>query len=296
MVTTIFGVPLQVLVGQLVLGLVNGAFYAILSLGLAVIFGLLNIVNFAHGALYMMGAFFAWMGFHYLGLDYFLTLVLSPLVVGLIGIAIEVLLIRRLRGLDHIYSLLLTFGLTLVFEGVFQSVYGVSGQPYRVPELLTGGFNLGVMFLPTYRAWVVLVSLLVCFITWFMIEKTRIGSILRASIENPDLVEAFGINVPLLISLTYAFGAALAAFVGVLAAPIMQVSPLMGTNLIIVVFAVVVIGGLGSISGAIISGFLVGVLEGLTKVFYPEAANTVVFLLMVVVLLVKPSGLFGKQL
>ncbi|NYT81826.1 branched-chain amino acid ABC transporter permease [Alcaligenaceae bacterium] len=293
--TDLFGIPIQALLGQLLLGLVNGSFYAVLSLGLAVIFGLLNIINFAHGALYMLGAFVAWMGLQYLGLNYWIMLILAPLVVGLFGIILERLLIRHLYKLDHLYGLLLTFGLTLLIEGVFRSLYGVSGQPYPTPELLRGGVNLGFMYMPVYRGWVVIASVLVCLATWFMIEKTRLGALLRASTENSKLVEAFGVNVPLVVTLTYGFGVALAGFAGVLAAPIMQVSPLMGSNLIIVVFAVVVIGGMGSIMGSILTGLGLGVIEGLTKVFWPEASNTVVFIIMVIVLLLRPAGLFGKE-
>lgn len=293
--TLIFGVPLQVLLGQLLLGLVNGSFYAVLSLGLAVIFGLLNIINFTHGAFYMLGAFAAWMGLQYLGLNYWVMLLLGPLAVGLFGIVIERLLLRHLYKLDHLYGLLLTFGLTLLIEGLFRSIYGVSGQPYATPKLLQGGVNLGFMFLPIYRAWVVVASVLACLLTWFVIEKTRLGALLRAGTENPKLVEAFGINVPLMISLTFGFGVALAGFAGVLAAPIFQVSPLMGSNLVIVVFAVVVIGGMGSILGSIVTGLSLGVIEGFTKVFWPEAASTVIFVIMVVVLLLRPTGLFGKQ-
>lgn len=295
MTASLFGVPLQALFAQLLLGLVNGSFYAILSLGLAIIFGLLNIINFAHGALYMLGAFLAWMGLHYFGLSYWVMLFMAPVIVALFGIVLERLLIRRLYKLDHLYGLLLTFGITLLIEGIFRSFYGVSGQSYPTPELLRGGVNLGFMFLPIYRAWVVVASLLVCFLTWFVIERTRLGALLRAGTENPKLVEAFGVNVPLLITLTYGFGVGLAAFAGVLAAPIVQVSPLMGTNLIIVVFAVVVIGGLGSIMGSIVTGLGLGILEGLTKVYWPEASNTVVFVIMVIVLLIRPAGLFGKQ-
>lgn len=294
--TLIFGVPVQVLLGQLLLGLVNGSFYAVLSLGLAVIFGLLNIINFAHGALYMLGAFVAWMGLQYLGLNYWVMLVLAPLVVGLLGIVIERILLRPLYKLDHLYGLLLTFGLTLLIEGLVRSVYGVSGQSFATPALLQGGVNLGFMFLPIYRAWVVVASMLVCLATWFIIEKTRLGALLRAGTENPKLVEAFGVNVPLMISLTFGFGVGLAAFAGVLAAPILQVSPIMGSSLIIVVFAVVVIGGMGSILGSILTGLSLGVIEGFTKVFWPEAANTVVFVIMVIVLLLRPAGLFGKEL
>jgi branched-chain amino acid transport system permease protein len=293
--TAIFGVPIQGLLGQLLLGLVNGSFYAVLSLGLAVIFGLLNIINFAHGALYMLGAFVAWMGLQYLGLNYWLMLILAPLVVGAVGIILERTLIRHLYKLDHLYGLLLTFGLTLLIEGLFRSMYGVSGQPYATPKLLQGGVNLGFMYLPIYRGWVVVASIIVCLLTWFVIERTRLGALLRAGTENPKLVEAFGVNVPLLVTLTYGFGVALAGFAGVLAAPIMQVSPLMGSNLIIVVFAVVVIGGMGSILGSILTGLGLGVIEGLTKVFWPEASNTVVFIIMVIVLLLRPAGLFGKE-
>ncbi|MBP6019573.1 MAG: branched-chain amino acid ABC transporter permease [Burkholderiaceae bacterium] len=293
--TELFGIPIQALLGQLLLGLVNGSFYAVLSLGLAVIFGLLNVINFAHGALYMLGAFVAWMGLQYLGLNYWIMLVLAPLIVGIVGIIMERLLLRHLYKLDHLYGLLLTFGVTLLLEGVFRSIYGVSGQPYATPELLKGGVNLGFMFLPIYRAWVVIASLIVCFLTWFMIEKTRLGALLRAATENPKLVEAFGVNVPLMVTLTCGFGVGLAGFAGVLAAPILQVSPLMGTNLIIVVFAVVVIGGMGSILGSIVTGLGLGIIEGLTKVFWPEASNTVVFIIMVIVLLLRPAGLFGKE-
>ena len=293
--TQLFGVPIQALLGQLLLGLVNGSFYAVLSLGLAVIFGLLNIINFAHGALYMLGAFVAWMGLQYLGLNYWVMLVAAPVVVGLFGIVLERLLLRRLYKLDPLYGLLLTFGLTLLIEGLFRSFYGVSGQPYSTPKLLQGGVNLGFMFLPIYRAWVVVASILACLLTWFIIEKTRLGALLRAGTENPKLVEAFGVNVPLMISLTFGFGVGLAGFAGVLAAPILQVSPLMGSNLIIVVFAVVVIGGMGSILGSIVTGLGLGVIEGFTKVFWPEASSTVVFIIMVVVLLTRPAGLFGKE-
>lgn len=286
--------PIQALLGQLLLGLVNGAFYAVLSLGLAIIFGLLNIINFAHGALYMLGAFAAWMGLQYLGLNYWVMLALAPMIVGVVAILMERLLLRRLYKLDHLYGLLLTFGLAVLIDGLFRSIYGVSGQPYATPELLQGGVNLGFMYLPIYRAWVVVASLVVCFATWAVIEKTRLGALLRAGTENPKLVEAFGVNVPLVVTLTFGFGAALAAFAGVLAAPIQQVSPLMGHNLIIVVFAVVVIGGMGSIMGSIVTGLSLGVIEGLTKVFYPQASTTVVFMIMVIVLLLRPAGLFGK--
>ena len=293
--TEIFGIPLQVLFGQLLLGLINGAFYAVLSLGLAIIFGLLRIINFAHGTQYMLGAFVAWMALHYLGLDYWVALIVSPIVVGLLGMAFERTMLRRLYRFDHLYGLLLTFGIALVIEGLFSNFYGVSGKPYSIPEALGGGTNLGFMFLPNYRAWVVAASLVVCLSTWLVIERTKIGAYLRAGIENPTLVQSFGVNLPLLITLTYGFGAALAAFAGVLAAPIFQVSPLMGSNLIIIVFAVVVIGGMGSILGAILTGFGLGLVEGLTKVFYPEASNTVIFVIMVLVLLIKPSGLFGRE-
>jgi len=293
--TQIFGIPVQALMGQLMLGLVNGSFYAVLSLGLAVIFGMLNIINFAHGALYMMGAMLAWMGMNYLGLGYWWALLLAPPVVGLVGVIIERSMLQWLYKLDHLYGLLLTFGLALVLEGLFRSQYGVSGQPYSIPEELSGAFNLGFMFLPKYRAWVIVSSLLVCFGTWFLIEKTRLGAYLRAATENPRLTQAFGINVPLMVMLTYGFGVALAGFAGVLAAPALQVSPLMGSNLIIIVFAVVVIGGMGSILGSIITGLGLGVVEGLTKVFYPEASSTVVFIIMVIVLLIRPAGLFGRE-
>ncbi len=291
----VFGIPLPALLGQLLLGLVNGSFYAILSLGLAVIFGMLNIINFAHGALYMMGAMLAWMGLEYLGLNYWVMLIAAPLVVGVLGILIERLLLQWLFNLDHLYGLLLTFGITLVVEGVFRSFYGVSGQQYPGPEALRGATNLGFMVLPNYRAWVVVASLVVCLGVWALIERTSLGATLRAGTENPKLVQAFGINVPRMITLTYAGGVALAAFAGVLAAPVLQISPLMGSNLIIVVFAVVVIGGMGSILGSILTGLGLGVIEGLTRVIYPEASATVVFVIMVIVLLVRPAGLFGKE-
>lgn len=291
----IFGVSLPGLMSQLLLGLVNGSFYAILSLGLAVIFGLLNVINFAHGALFMLGAMCTWMAMSYFGINYWVMLILSPLVVGLLGVLIERFLLRWIYKLDHLYGLLLTLGLSLLIEGVFRSIYGVSGLGYDTPELLEGATNLGFMILPNYRAWVVLASIVVCLATWFVIEKTRIGAYLRAGTENPRLVEAFGVNVPVMITLTYAFGAALAAFAGVLAAPVYQVTPLMGQNLIIVVFAVVVIGGMGSIMGSILTGLGLGVIEGLTKVFWPEASSTVVFFIMVIVLLIRPAGLFGKE-
>jgi branched-chain amino acid transport system permease protein len=283
------------MLGQLLLGLVNGSFYAMLSLGLAVIFGLLNVINFAHGALYMMGAFVAWMGLAYFGLNYWVMLVLAPLIVGLFGILIEKSMLRWLYKLDHLYGLLLTFGITLMIEGLFRSFYGVSGQPYSVPEALMGATNLGFMILPNYRAWVVFASLAVCLATWFVIEKTKLGAYLRAGTENPKLVEAFGINVPLMVTLTYGFGVALAAFAGVLAAPVIQVSPLMGSHLIITVFAVVVIGGMGSILGAIVTGLGLGLIEGMTRVFYPELSATVVFIIMAIVLMIRPAGLFGKE-
>lgn len=291
----IFGIPLQAFLGQLLLGLVNGSFYAMLSLGLAVIFGLLNVINFAHGALYMMGAFLAWMGMAYFNLNYWVMLILAPLLVGAFGILIEKTMLRWLYKLDHLYGLLLTFGITLMLEGIFRSVYGVSGQPYSVPEALQGATNLGFMILPNYRAWVVVASLVVCLATWLIIEKTKLGALLRAGTENPRLVEAFGVNVPLMVTLTYGFGVALAAFAGVLAAPVIQISPLMGSNLIITVFAVVVIGGMGSILGAIVTGLSLGVIEGLTRVFYPELSATVVFIIMAIVLMIRPAGLFGRE-
>ena len=291
----IFGIPLQAFLGQLMLGLVNGSFYAMLSLGLAVIFGLLGIVNFAHGALYMIGAYVAWLSLEKLGLNYWVSLLLAPLVVGALGVLIERIFLRRLYKLDPLYSLLLTFGLALVFEGLFRDQFGVSGQQYPVPELLAGATNLGFMTLPNYRAWVVVASLSICLGTWFVIEKTSLGATLRAGTENPRLVQAFGINVPLMVTLTYAGGAALAAIAGVLAAPVIQVTPLMGSNLIIVVFAVVVIGGMGSILGSILTGVMLGLVEGLTKVFYPEASSIVVFVIMAIVLVIRPAGLFGKE-
>ena len=291
----IFGISLPALLSQLLLGLVNGSFYAILSLGLAVIFGLLNVINFAHGALYMMGAMFAWMGLTYFGLNYWVMLIVAPLLVGVFGVIIERLLLRHLDKLDHLYGLLLTFGLTLLIEGFFRSFYGVSGLQYQVPEQLTGARNLGFMILPNYRAWVVVASLIVCFGTWYVIERTKLGALLRAGTENAKLTEAFGVNVPLMVTLTYGFGVALAAFAGVLAAPILQVQPLMGSNLINVVFAVVVIGGMGSIMGSILTGLGLGVIEGFTRVFYPEASATVVFVIMAIVLLLRPAGLFGKE-
>jgi len=292
--TEIFGVPLPALFGQLMLGLVNGSFYAMLSLGLAVIFGLLGVVNFAHGALYMIGAYVAWYGMDRWGINYWWALLLGPLLVGILGVVIERLLLKRLYKLDPLYGLLLTFGLALIFQGVFQQYYGSSGQSYSAPEQLSGATNLGFMFLPNYRGWVVAVSLVVCFGTWFLIERTQLGALLRAGTENPALVQAFGVNVPLMVTLTYAGGAALAGLAGVLAAPVIQVSPLMGSNLIIVVFAVVVIGGMGSIVGSIVTGLVLGLIEGLTKVFYPEASGVVVFVIMAIVLMIRPAGLFGK--
>jgi len=291
----IFGIPLAAFLGQLLLGLVNGSFYAMLSLGLAVIFGLLNVINFAHGALYMMGAFLAWIGLQYFGISYWVMLLLAPLLIALFGMVIERTMLRWLYQLDHLYGLLLTFGITLIIEGVFRSFYGVSGQPFAVPPQLVGATDLGFMMLPIYRAWVVVASLVVCLATWFVIEKTRLGAYLRAGTENPRMVEAFGINVPLMVTLTYGFGVALAAFAGVLAAPVLQVSPLLGSNLIVTIFAVVVIGGMGSILGSIITGLGLGVIEGLTKVFYPELSSTVVFIIMAIVLLVRPAGLFGRE-
>jgi branched-chain amino acid transport system permease protein len=293
--TDIFGIPLQAFLGQLLLGLVNGSFYAMLSLGLAVIFGLLGIVNFAHGALYMIGAYVAWLSLEKFGLNYWAALVVAPLVVGALGVVIERTLLRHLYKLDPIYGLLLTFGLALIAEGVFREQFGVSGQSYPVPEALQGATNLGFMVLPNYRAWVVLASLMVCLGTWILIEKTKLGATLRAGTENPALVQAFGINVPLMVMFTYAGGAALAAIAGVLAAPIIQVTPLMGSNLIIIVFAVVVIGGMGSILGSILTGLALGLIEGLTKVFYPEASSIVVFVIMAIVLMIRPAGLFGKE-
>jgi branched-chain amino acid transport system permease protein len=294
-VTEIFGIPTQALFGQLLIGLINGSFYALLSLGLAVIFGLLNIINFTHGAQYMLGAFVAYLLLNKLGIGYWWALLITPLVVGASGIVIERLMLSRLYKLDHLYGLLLTFGLALIIQGLFRNEYGSSGQPYSIPPQLVGGQNLGFMFLPNYRAWIIVASLLVCLGTWFVIERTRLGAYLRAATENPTLVQAFGINVPLMITLTYGFGVALAALAGVMAAPIYSVSPQMGANLIIVVFAVVVIGGMGSIMGAIVTGFGLGIIEGLTKVFFPEASNTVIFVIMAIVLLIRPAGLFGRS-
>jgi len=291
----IFGIPIQAFLGQLLLGLVNGSFYAMLSLGLAVIFGLLGIVNFAHGALYMIGAYVAWISMEKFGLNYWVALVLAPLVVGALGVLIERTMLKQLYKLDPLYGLLLTFGLALIFEGLFRDQFGVSGQQYAVPDALAGATNLGFMILPNYRAWVVVASLTVCLGTWFVIEKTSLGATLRAGTENPSLVQAFGINVPVMVTLTYAGGAALAALAGVLAAPIIQTTPLMGSNLIIVVFAVVVIGGMGSILGSILTGVMLGLVEGLTKVFYPEASSIVVFVIMAIVLMIRPAGLFGKE-
>ena len=291
----IFGIPIQAFLGQLLLGLVNGSFYAMLSLGLAVIFGLLGIVNFAHGALYMIGAYVAWIGLDRFGMNYWVALIVAPVVVGALGVAIERSLLRHLYRIDPIYGLLLTFGLALIAEGIFRYYFGVSGESYPVPDLLAGATNLGFMVLPNYRAWVVVASLLVCLGTWFLIERTRLGAYLRAGTENPALVQAFGINVPVMVMLTYAAGAGLAALAGVLAAPVIQVTPLMGSNLIIVVFAVVVIGGMGSILGSILTGLALGVIEGFTKVFYPEASNIVVFVIMAIVLMIRPAGLFGKE-
>ena len=290
----LLGIPPQVLMGQLLLGLINGSFYAVLSLGLAVIFGLLNIINFAHGALYMAGAFVAWMLLNYFGIGYWPALVLAPLIVGALGIILERTMLSRLYHLDHLYGLLLTFGLALIIQGLFRNYYGISGLPYQIPDVLSGGQNLGFMFLPNYRAWVVVASIVVCLGTWFMIEKTRLGAYLRAATENPTLVGAFGVNVPLMIMLTYGFGVALAGFAGVLAAPIYSVNPIMGEQLIIVVFAVVVIGGMGSIMGAIITGYMLGIVEGLTRVIYPEGSAVVIFVIMAIVLMIKPEGLFGR--
>ncbi|HEY7205789.1 MAG TPA: branched-chain amino acid ABC transporter permease [Methylomirabilota bacterium] len=290
----IFGIPPQALFGQLLIGLINGAFYAMLSLGLSVIFGLLNIINFTHGAQYMMGAFVAYFLLQYAGLGYWVALLVAPIAVGVVGVVLERFLLKRLYSLDHLYGLLLTFGLGLIIQGLFRNSFGSSGLPYAMPAELTGGRNLGFMVLPNYRAWVIVFSLAVCLATWFVVERTKLGSYLRAATENPALVQAFGINVPRMITLTYGFGVALAALAGVLAAPIYQVNPLMGADLIIVVFAVVVIGGMGSIIGSIVTGFGLGLVEGLTKVFYPEASNTVIFVIMALVLLVKPAGLFGR--
>ena len=293
--TEIFGVPIQALMGQLMIGLVNGSFYAMLSLGLAVIFGMLNVVNFAHGAFYMMGAFFSWLLLKHFEVNYWWSLLLAPLGVATVGVVVEKTMLRWLYQLDHLYGLLLTFGLALIIEGFFRDQYGVSGQPYDLPDVFKGAFDLGFMMLPKYRAWVIVACLSVCLATWFVIERTRLGSYLRAGTENPKLVQAFGINVPLMVTLTYAFGVGLAGLAGVLAAPVYQVNPLMGSNIIIVVFAVVVIGGMGSILGAVVTGLALGLIEGLTKVFYPEASATVVFIIMAIVLLIRPAGLFGRE-
>lgn len=288
------GISSQALFGQLMLGLINGSFYALLSLGLAIIFGLLNVINFAHGALYMFGAFVAWGLLHYLGLGYWPALFLAPMVVGGVGMVLERTMLSRLYRLDPLYNLLLTFGLALMLQGIFRVYFGSSGEPYAIPEVLRGAKDLGFMVLPIYRGWVMAISLIICLATWYVTERTKLGSYLRAATENPGLVQAFGVNVPRLITVTYGLGVALAAFAGVLAAPIYRVSPAMGADMIIVVFAVVVIGGMGSIMGSIVTGFALGLVEGLTKVFYPAASNTVVFALMALVLLVRPAGLFGK--
>lgn len=293
--TEIFGIPTAALFGQLLIGLINGSFYALLSLGLAVIFGLLNIINFTHGAQYMMGAFVAWLLLNKLGIGYWWALIIAPIVVGVTGVLIELLMLKRLYKLDHLYGLLLTFGIALIIQGLFRHEYGSSGQPYAIPSQLMGAQNLGFMFLPNYRGWVVAASLIVCLSTWFVIERTKLGAYLRAATENPTLVQGFGVNVPRMITLTYGFGVGLAALAGVMAAPIYQVSPQMGSDLIIVVFAVVVIGGMGSIMGAILTGFGLGIIEGLTKVFYPEASSTVIFVIMAIVLLIRPAGLFGTE-
>ena len=293
--TEVFGIPTQALFGQLLIGLINGSFYAMLSLGLAVIFGLLNIINFTHGAQYMMGAFCAWFLLTKLGVGYWWALLITPIAVGAFGIIIERTMLSRLYKLDHLYGLLLTFGLALIIQGLFRNEFGSSGLPYQIPGELAGGINLGFMFLPKYRAWVIVASLIVCLATWFVIERTKLGAYLRAATENSSLVQAMGINVPRMVTLTYGFGVALAALAGVMAAPIYRVNPLMGADMIIVVFAVVVIGGMGSIMGSILTGFGLGVVEGLTKVFYPEASNTVIFVVMVIVLLFKPAGLFGRE-
>ena len=293
--TTIFGIPMAAFSGQLLIGLINGSFYALLSLGLAVIFGLLRVINFAHGAQYMLGAFVALLLLTAGGVNYWLALLLSPLLVGLASAVVERTMLSRLYKLDHLYGLLFTFGLALVIEGTFRYYFGASGKPYPSPPQLAGAVNLGFMFLPIYRGWVIVASLIVCVATWLLIEKTKLGAYLRAATENPTLVQSFGINVPLLLTFTYALGAGLAAFAGVLAAPVYQVSPLMGSNIIIVVFAVVVVGGMGSILGAILTGYMLGIAEGLTKVFYPEASNIVIFVIMAIVLILRPAGLFGKD-
>jgi branched-chain amino acid transport system permease protein len=293
--TELFGIPTQALFGQLLIGLINGSFYAMLSLGLAVIFGLLNIINYTHGAQYMMGAFCAWFLLNKLGVGYWWSLAIAPIAVGATGVLIERTMLARLYNLDHLYGLLLTFGLALILQGLFRNEFGSSGLPYQIPPELSGAYNLGFMFLPKYRGWVVIASLAVCVSTWYVIERTKLGSYLRAATENPTLVRAFGVNVPRMITLTYGFGVGLAALAGVMAAPIYQVNPLMGADLIIVVFAVVVIGGMGSIMGSVVTGFMLGVVEGLTKVFYPEASNTVIFVIMVIVLILRPAGLFGRE-
>ncbi|NTF40866.1 MULTISPECIES: branched-chain amino acid ABC transporter permease [Rhizobium] len=292
---TIFGIPAQALLGQLLIGLINGSFYALLSLGLAIIFGMLRVINFAHGALYMLGAFTAYLLLAYGGIGYWPALILAPLIVGLFGAVVERLCLRQLYKIDPLYGLLFTFGMALTIEGTFRYFYGSSGQPYAVPAELAGARNIGFMFLPVYRGWVVIASLIVCIGTWLLIEKTKLGAYLRAATENSTLVQVFGVNVPVLLTLTYGFGVALAAFAGVLAAPIYQVSPLMGSNMIIIVFAVVVVGGMGSIMGAIVTGYMLGIAEGLTKVFYPEASNIVIFVIMAIVLLIRPAGLFGRD-
>ena len=292
---TFFGINPMALFGQLLVGLINGSFYALLSLGLAIIFGLLRIINFAQGALYMVGAFLAWLGLQHFGINYWLALLIVPVAVGIVGILIEKFLIRPIAHEDHLYGLLLTFGIALIIQGTFTHLFGSSGLPYQIPEALSGGVNLGFVYLPIYRGWIIVVSLVVCFATWWTIEKTRLGSYLRAGTENSRILQGFGVNVPLMITLTFGFGVALAGLTGVLAAPIYSVSPDMGSNLLIVVFAIVVIGGMGSIGGAILTGLGMGIIEGLTKYFYPEASNTVIFLVMVIVLLVKPAGLFGKE-
>ncbi len=293
--TMIFGIPAQALLGQLLIGLINGSFYALLSLGLAIIFGMLRVINFAHGALYMLGAFTAYLLLAYAGIGYWPALLLAPLIVGLFGALVERLCLRQLYKIDPLYGLLFTFGMALTIEGTFRYLYGSSGQPYAVPTELAGAKNIGFMFLPVYRGWVVIASLIVCIGTWLLIEKTKLGAYLRAATENSTLVQVFGVNVPVLLTLTYGFGVALAAFAGVLAAPIYQVSPLMGSNMIIIVFAVVVVGGMGSIMGAIVTGYMLGIAEGLTKVFYPEASNIVIFVIMAIVLLIRPAGLFGRD-
>ena len=293
--TTIFGIPAQALLGQLLIGLINGSFYALLSLGLAIIFGMLRVINFAHGALYMLGAFTAYLLLAYAGIGYWPALIVAPLIVGLFGALVERLCLRQLYNIDPLYGLLFTFGMALTIEGTFRYLYGSSGQPYAVPAELAGARNIGFMFLPVYRGWVIIASLIVCIGTWLLIEKTKLGAYLRAATENSVLVQVFGVNVPVLLTLTYGFGVALAAFAGVLAAPIYQVSPLMGSNMIIIVFAVVVVGGMGSIMGAIVTGYMLGIAEGLTKVFYPEASNIVSFVIMAIVLLIRPAGLFGRD-